>query len=93
MSGAGAAYRDRTFLLEGCELSYPTQFRDGSSTMGIFSVNAARADRLIEEMQRFQPEIVAATRQALEKSVPDLDFRRLHKESFATAPSIRTLVD
>lgn len=47
-----------------------------------------RADRLLEEMERLQPDIVAAARDALEKSEQDLDFRRLDHEAFAAAPSI-----
>lgn len=47
MSGGQPAYRDRHFLIEDRQLSYPTYFRDGSSAMGIFCVNAAAADSII----------------------------------------------
>ena len=47
-----------------------------------------RAGRLIEELERLQPEIVAACRAALDAAKRDLDFRRLDQAGFAAAPSI-----
>jgi hypothetical protein len=41
--------KDRIFQLEGRDLSYPTRFYDGSSSMGIFSVSAKVADDIIAE--------------------------------------------
>lgn len=37
----------RRFNIDGRELGYPTDFRDGSSCMGLFLVDANRADELI----------------------------------------------
>jgi mannose-1-phosphate guanylyltransferase/mannose-6-phosphate isomerase len=45
-----------------------------------------RADVMIEELERFQPEILAAARQALEIAVTDLDFIRLNEDEFKQAP-------
>jgi mannose-1-phosphate guanylyltransferase/mannose-6-phosphate isomerase len=45
-----------------------------------------RADVMIEELERFQPEILAAARQALENAVADLDFIRLDEDAFRQAP-------
>ena len=39
----------RTFEIEGCTLGYPTQFRDGSTAAGIFTVNADVADDYIKD--------------------------------------------
>jgi mannose-1-phosphate guanylyltransferase/mannose-6-phosphate isomerase len=50
-----------------------------------------RADVMIEELERFQPEILAAARQALEAAVTDLDFIRLNEEAFKQAP--KTSID
>jgi mannose-1-phosphate guanylyltransferase/mannose-6-phosphate isomerase len=50
-----------------------------------------RADVMIEELERFQPEILAAARQALETAVIDLDFIRLNEEAFKQAP--KTSID
>ena len=47
-----------------------------------------RADRFIEEMERFQPAILAACRGALEAAEEDQDFLRLDGAAFATSPSI-----
>ena len=45
------------------------------------------ARRYLEELGRLAPEILAATRRALEKGAPDLDFRRLDAAEFAACPS------
>jgi len=50
-----------------------------------------RADVMIEELERFQPEILAAAREALETATIDLDFIRLNEEAFKTAP--KTSID
>jgi len=47
-----------------------------------------RAGVMIEELERFQPEILAAAREALENAVTDLDFIRLDEEAFRKAPKI-----
>ncbi len=46
-----------------------------------------KASRVLTEMEKFNPAIVAACRNALEKGLPDLDFLRLDPESFAACPS------
>ena len=52
---------------------------------GMFVFKAAQ---LIEELQKFQPEIIAACKAALDASVQDLDFIRLDEASFAESPAI-----
>lgn len=47
-----------------------------------------RADRLLAEMERWAPAILAACRSAVEQAVNDLDFLRLDAEAFARAPSL-----
>lgn len=47
-----------------------------------------RADAFIAELQRLQPEILAAVKNALEHAHADLDFIRLSEKAFAAAPSI-----
>jgi len=47
-----------------------------------------RAGRYLDELQRFQPRILAAVRAAVEAGVDDLDFFRLDGPAFARAPSI-----
>ncbi|MCP3953792.1 MAG: mannose-1-phosphate guanylyltransferase/mannose-6-phosphate isomerase [Desulfobacterales bacterium] len=46
-----------------------------------------KASRVLEELEKFNPDIVAACRNALTKGIPDLDFLRLDPESFAACPS------
>jgi len=50
-----------------------------------------RADVMIEELERFQPEILAAAKEALETAAIDLDFIRLNEEAFKKAP--KTSID
>jgi mannose-1-phosphate guanylyltransferase/mannose-6-phosphate isomerase len=45
------------------------------------------ADRLVEELGRFEPAMIEAVRKAVAGAKRDLDFTRLDKESFAAAPS------
>ena len=46
-----------------------------------------RADRFVAEMERFEPDMVAACRRALEQANRDLDFIRLDEEAFALCRS------
>ncbi len=46
-----------------------------------------KASVLIEEMNRFNPDIIEQCRLAVEKSEQDLDFVRLNKEAFEACPS------
>jgi mannose-1-phosphate guanylyltransferase / mannose-6-phosphate isomerase len=54
-----------------------------NSGMFLFSVRTVK-----EELTRLQPEIMARVHDALHKSVRDLDFIRLDKQSFSNVPSI-----
>lgn len=47
-----------------------------------------RSDSFLEELGRWQPQVLAAAEQAIKAGYRDLDFLRLHKESFAAAPAI-----
>ena len=46
-----------------------------------------RADRYLEELERHAPPMLAACRKAYEQASDDLDFIRVHKESFLACPS------
>ncbi len=46
-----------------------------------------RASRYLQELQRWQPTMLAACRQALDEARRDTDFVRLQAERFATCPS------
>ena len=47
-----------------------------------------RADMLLAEIERLQPEILTACRNALEAAAPDIDFLRLESSAFEAAPNI-----
>jgi len=46
-----------------------------------------RASRYLQELGRFRPDVLAATRQALERAKHDGDFIRLDKDAFAACPA------
>ncbi|MBK8993542.1 MAG: mannose-1-phosphate guanylyltransferase/mannose-6-phosphate isomerase [Gammaproteobacteria bacterium] len=46
-----------------------------------------RADRYLEELDKHAPQMLAACRKAYEQASDDLDFIRVHKESFTACPS------
>lgn len=45
-----------------------------------------RADRYLQELEKFQPDMVSICKAAFEKSSEDLDFIRVDAEIFATSP-------
>lgn len=47
-----------------------------------------RADIMLEELEKFQPAILAAAKDAFERAVVDLDFIRLDEKAFKLAPKI-----
>lgn len=47
-----------------------------------------RADTMLQELQRFVPDVVAAARASLDVAQPDLDFCRLGIDAFAQSPDI-----
>ncbi|MBF0587407.1 mannose-1-phosphate guanylyltransferase/mannose-6-phosphate isomerase [Prosthecochloris sp. N3] len=46
-----------------------------------------RADRYLEELQEFNPAMLDAARQAIDKAARDLDFLRLDKDTFEACPA------
>ena len=51
---------------------------------GMFAFSAAK---YLEELQRFQPAVLAAASEAYARSARDLDFLRLDRDAFAKSPS------
>ncbi len=47
-----------------------------------------KASTILSELRKFVPEVVASCRSALEEDLPDLEFLRLERESFAKCPSL-----
>ncbi len=54
-----------------------------NSGMFVFPVQ-----KLLDELESFHPEILSACRESLTHAYSDLDFYRLHEESFAACPSL-----
>ncbi len=46
-----------------------------------------RADRFIQELKRFRPDILSSVEDAIAKAAPDLDFVRLDAEAFGRCPA------
>jgi len=46
-----------------------------------------RASRYLQELERFRPDVLVATRQAFERAKRDGDFIRLDKDAFAACPA------
>ena len=47
-----------------------------------------KANQIIEELEKYSPLVIKSCREAIEKSVEDLDFIRIDKESFSKVPNI-----
>ena len=54
-----------------------------NSGMFLFKANA-----ILDEIKHFSPEVLYACRKSLEEKLFDLDFQRLHQDSFKKCPSI-----
>jgi len=65
---------------------------EGFLASGRFTWNSGmflfRASAILAELERLAPEVVSACRAALEHDSPDLEFRRLEREAFATCPDV-----
>ena len=87
LDGVAGAYRIARFVEKPDRLTAESFIAGGrhawNSGMFLF-----RAGRYLDELQRFQPRILAAARAAVEAGVDDLDFFRLDGPAFARAPSI-----
>ena len=86
VDGADGCYQVDRFVEKPDRASAEQFLRDGgydwNSGMFLF-----RAERYLAELARLRPEIAAATEQAVRLGYRDLDFLRLHEESFSACPS------
>lgn len=46
-----------------------------------------RADKYLEELERFRPDILEACERAMDQLTPDLDFVRINSDAFTACPS------
>lgn len=84
-AGDGAAWTIDRFVEKPDQATAEEYVRCGeyfwNSGMFVFQAQA-----VLEELERFAPDIVGPCRAALDHSVRDLDFLRLDKEAFAACP-------
>ncbi len=86
MDGSDNCYKVDRFVEKPDRATAEGFLRDGgyywNSGMFLF-----RAERFLSELTRFKPEIAAATEAAVRLGYTDLDFCRLHEDSFNACPS------
>jgi mannose-1-phosphate guanylyltransferase/mannose-6-phosphate isomerase len=86
MDGSDNCYKVDRFVEKPDRATAEGFLRDGgyywNSGMFLF-----RAERFLSELTRFKPEIAEATEAAVRLGYTDLDFCRLHEDSFNACPS------
>jgi mannose-1-phosphate guanylyltransferase/mannose-6-phosphate isomerase len=86
VEGSDGCYQVDRFVEKPDRATAQEFLRDGgyywNSGMFLF-----RAERFLAELIRFRPEIAAATEAAVRLGYSDLDFCRLHEDSFNACPS------
>jgi mannose-1-phosphate guanylyltransferase / mannose-6-phosphate isomerase len=87
LGGEAGAYRIKRFVekpeVESARAYIASGRYSWNSGMFVFT-----ARRYLEELQRWQPQVLSAAQEALTAAAHDLDFIRLEKEAFARSPSI-----
>ncbi len=87
LAGTGGVYSVARFLEKPDKATAARLVADGrhlwNSGMFVFT-----ARTLLEEMERYAPEVLRAVRQAVAERSDDLDFIRLGAQAFAACPSI-----
>lgn len=86
-NGSGTAFKIEKFIEKPDEATAKDLLRQGNHrwNAGIFMFSAGT---LLEELARFEPEIVTGAQQAVADARQDLDFLRMDEDTFAACPSI-----
>ena len=88
---AGQATDESSFridaFVEKPDLDTAQQYVDSGDYYWNSGMFAFKAGRYLEELEKFQPDILKACRKALENAQRDLDFIRVDKEIFLNCPS------
>lgn len=87
LSGVEGAFEVAAFV-EKPTLEVAQTYLDGGEHVWNSGMFLFPADRLLAELERYAPEVVAACREALAAGHSDLDFFRLDADAFARAPAI-----
>ncbi|MGO1540300.1 MAG: mannose-1-phosphate guanylyltransferase/mannose-6-phosphate isomerase [Luteimonas sp.] len=86
-AGAGEGVRPVLRFVEKPDADTARGYLDSGDYYWNSGMFLFRASRYLEELERFQPEIVAAVRKAFDAAARDGDFVRLDKDAFAASPS------
>ncbi len=87
LAGDTRAYRIKRFI-EKPDLERARAYAASGSHYWNSGMFVFTARRFLEELQRLQPEVLAAAQEALAAATHDLDFIRLDKAAFERSPSI-----
>ncbi len=74
-------------FVEKPDLDTARQYVDSGEYYWNSGMFAFKAGRYLEELEKFQPDILKACKQSLEHAQRDLDFIRIDKETFLNSPS------
>lgn len=85
--GAGNGVRPVKRFVEKPDAQTAQQYLDAGGYYWNSGMFLFRASRVLEELERFRPDIVAACRTAFDAAKRDGDFVRLEGEAFAACPS------
>ncbi len=87
----GAAIGEQAFAVshfaEKPDLATAQSYLDSGEYFWNSGMFVFRADRYLEELERHAPAVLEACRKACEQASDDLDFIRVHRESFLACPS------
>ena len=86
-AGAGEGVRPVLRFVEKPDADTARGYLDSGDYYWNSGMFLFRASRYLEELEKFQPEIVAAVRKAFDAAARDGDFVRLDGEAFAASPS------
>src|SRR5690554_5988044 len=86
-AGAGEGVRPVLRFVEKPDADTARGYLDSGDYYWNSGMFLFRASRYLEELGKFQPDIVAAVRRAFDAAARDGDFVRLDREAFAASPS------
>ncbi len=86
-AGAGLTAQAIKQFVEKPDLATARAYVDSGDYFWNSGMFAFQAGRYLEELERYQPEMLSACRAAFEGASVDLDFTRLDQAAFSTCPS------
>jgi len=86
-AGGGDGLRDVARFVEKPDVATAQSYLDAGGYYWNSGMFLFRASRYLSELERFRPDILAATRTAWERAKRDGDFIRLDRDAFGACPS------